>query len=269
MELVALLVPITACTVRDFPLAQHVNLVLLVGAVLGVHRERIVLVAANALALAAERPDAQLGDALVRVATLLFVVRYRQAGGVLGIRHERPTADALLVVADGVGRLVGAVGVLLAGFIHGCDNGMALVLVDDKVVGTGTIKVYVIAMREVIANNTLLIDLAGFPQFNGLAHTPFRLPAGNEPVLANAQLSFLITVGILRQAGTLSSDLIGRLHNHRFTIGLVTAVDQFTVANTGRARAPDGTALERFAVFVILAAQLDQFTGTNGAAPQY
>lgn len=54
MELVALLVPITACTVRDFPLAQHVNLVLLVGAVLGVHRERIVLIAANALALAAE-----------------------------------------------------------------------------------------------------------------------------------------------------------------------------------------------------------------------
>lgn len=119
-----------------------------------------------------------------------------------------------------------------------------------------------------IANNTLLIDLAGFPQFNGLTHTPFRLPAGNEPVLANAQLSFLIAVGILRQAGTLSSDLIGRLHNHWFTISLVTAIHQFAVANTGGARAPDGTALERFTVFVILTAQLDQFTGTNGAAPQ-
>lgn len=265
MKLVALFVTVTAGTVRDFPLAQHVYLVLLVGAVLGVHRERIVLFAANALALAAERPDAQLGDALVRVATLLFVVRDWQTGGVLGVRHERPTADALLLVADRVGRLVGAVRVLLAGFFHGCDDGMALVLVDDKVVGTGTIKVYVIAMREVIANNTLLIDLAGFPQFDGLAHTPFRLPAGNETVLANAQLSFLITVGILRQTGTLSSDLIRRLHNHRFTVGLVTAVHQFAVANTGRARAPDGTALERFAVFVILAAQLDQFTGTNGA----
>lgn len=77
MELVALFVLVTACTVCNFPLAQHVDLVLLAGAVLSVHRKGKVLLVADALALAAQRSDTELGDALVRVATLLFVVHHR------------------------------------------------------------------------------------------------------------------------------------------------------------------------------------------------
>lgn len=131
-------------------------------------------------------------------------------------------------------------------------------------VGTGTIEMCVIAMREVIVNNTLFIDLAGFSQFNGFAHTPLPFPARNEPVFADAQLSFLITEGILHMAGTLPSDLIGHFDDLRFAIGLITPVQQFAVASTVGARALDGTAIERFALFVIVAAQIEQFTGTNG-----
>lgn len=131
-------------------------------------------------------------------------------------------------------------------------------------VGTGTIEMCVIAMREVIVNNTLFVDLAGFSQFNGFAHAPFPFPARNEPFLTYAQFSFLITVGIFRMAGTLPSDLIGHFDDHRFAIGLITAVHQFAVAGTVGARALDGTAIERLALFVIVAAQIEQFTGTNG-----
>lgn len=117
VELVALLVIITAGTMSDFPLAQHVNLVLRIGAIVGFRRKRIVLLVANALSLATERSDAKLGDALVRVATLLFIVNYRQAGAILSIRHESSLTDALVLVAKRVGRMVGTVLVLLARFV--------------------------------------------------------------------------------------------------------------------------------------------------------
>lgn len=117
VELVALLVPIAAGTVCDFPLAQHVNLVLRIGAIVGVRRKRIVLLVANTFPFATERSDAKLGDALVRIATLLFVVNYRQAGSVLCVRYESSLADALVLVANGVGRSIGAVRILLAGFV--------------------------------------------------------------------------------------------------------------------------------------------------------
>lgn len=185
MELVALLIFVTALTVRDSPLAQHVYLVFLVGAILGIHRERIVLLVANAFPFAAQRSDAQLGDALVRIATLLFVVNHRQTGGVLCVRYKTSRADALLFVAYGVGRLVRAVLVLLTELLCRCDYGMALLLIDDEVVGAGTIQVRVIAMREVIVNNALFIDLAGFSQFNGFAHAPLGLPARNKSLFAN------------------------------------------------------------------------------------
>lgn len=61
-------------------------------------------------------------------------------------------------------------------------------------VGTGTIEMCVITMREVIVNNTLFVDLAGFSQLNGFAHAPLPLSARNEPFLTYAQLGFLITV---------------------------------------------------------------------------
>lgn len=117
VELVALLVIITAGTMSDFPLAQHVNLVLRIGAIVGFRRKRIVLLVANALSLATERSDTKLGDALVRVATLLFVVNYRQAGAILSIRNESSLTDALVLVAKRVGRMVGTVLVLLARFV--------------------------------------------------------------------------------------------------------------------------------------------------------
>lgn len=265
VKLVALLVVVTAGTVRNFPLAQHVNLVLRIGAVVGIHRERIVLFIANAFALTAQRSDAELGDALVRIATRLFKVHYRQAGGVLGVGHESSPADALVLVADGVGRLIGAVRVLLAGFVSRSDNRSTLLLEDDKVVGAGTIEMCVIAMREVIINNTLFIDLAGFSQFNGFADTPLPLLARNESIFANAQISFRIAVGIFRMTGTLASNLVGYFDDYRFAIGLITAVYQFAEASTVGARALDGTAIERFALFVIVAVQIEQLAGTNGA----
>lgn len=188
MELVTLLVIVTVCTVCDFPFAQHMDLVFLVGIVVSVHREREVLFIANALTLATQGTDAKLGDALIRVATVLFVVNHRQAGGVLGIRNESSSTDALFLMADGVCGAVGAVRILLAGKLTGsCQfiedilisgkhfkqrlltyDGMARVLVDNKVIGTGTIAVNVVAVREVIINNALLIDLAGITQCNGL-----------------------------------------------------------------------------------------------------
>lgn len=97
-------------------------LVFLVGAILGIHRERIVLLVANAFPFAAQRSDAQLGDALVRIATLLFVVNHRQTGGVLCVRYKTSRADALLFVAYGVGRLVRAVLVLLTELLCRCCN---------------------------------------------------------------------------------------------------------------------------------------------------
>lgn len=47
-------------------------------------------------------------------------------------------------------------------------DGMTRVLVDDKVIGASTIAVHVVAVREVIVNYALLIDLAGLAQCNGL-----------------------------------------------------------------------------------------------------
>lgn len=265
VELVALLIVVTACTVCDFPLAQHMNLVIFVGIVVGVHREREVLFIANALTLAAQRTDAELGDALIRVATLLFVVNYRQAGSVLGIRHESRSTDALLLVADGVCRAVGAVRILLAGKLTGRYDRMTRVLVDYKVIGTGTIVVDVVAVREVIVNNALLINLAGLTQGNGLTHTMLPLSARYEALLADAKLGLLVTVGVLRKARALSPYLIGCLDNHRLAIGLIPAVHQLAVAYPIGARAFNGTALEHLAVLIILAAQLDQFAGTNGS----
>lgn len=95
------------------------DLVFLVGVVVSVHRERKVLLIANALALATQRSDAKLGDALIRVATLLFVVNHRQTGSVLGVRNEASSADALLLMADGACGAVGAVRILLAGKLTG------------------------------------------------------------------------------------------------------------------------------------------------------
>lgn len=160
-------------------------------------------------------------------------------------------------MADGVGRLVQAVCVLLARYLSRCDDGLTFVLVDDKVVGATTIVVYVIAMREVIVNNTLFVNLAGFSQFNGLADTPLRLPTRNKSIFTNAQPRFLITERVPSIARTWSSDSIRSLHDHRYANGLITAVHQFAVANAGCTRALDLTALERFAVFVSVAAQLD------------
>lgn len=105
-----------------------------------------------------------------------------------------------------------------------------------------------------IINNALLIDLAGLSQGNGLTHTFPFLPARDEAVLADAQLGFLVAVGVLRQARALSAYLIGCLDNHRFTIGLIAPVHQLALAYPFRARAPNGTALEHLTLFIILAA---------------
>lgn len=97
------------------------------------------------------------------------------------------------------------------------------------------------------------------PEIQLTAHAPLPLSTRNEPFLTYAQFSFLITVRIFRMAGALPSDLIGHFDDHRFAIGLITAVYQFAVAGTVGARAFDGTAIERFALFVIVAAQIEQF----------
>lgn len=209
MELVALLVGVAACAVCDFPLAQQVDFVVLVRIVVSLNRERKILLVANALFFATQRTDAKLGDALVRVATLLFVVNYRQTGGVLGVRNESSFADALLLMAEGVFSTVGAVRILLAGQLTGRYDGMTRVLVDNKVIGAGTIAVGVVTMREVIVHYALLIDLAGLTQGNGLTHAFLPLSARNETLLADAQLGLLIAKGVLRMARALSSYLIG------------------------------------------------------------
>lgn len=62
VELVALLIIVTAGAVCDFPFAQHMDLVFVVRMVVtvtvSIHRERKVLFVANALTLATERSDA-------------------------------------------------------------------------------------------------------------------------------------------------------------------------------------------------------------------
>lgn len=192
-------------------------------------------------------------------------MNHRQTGSVLGIRNESSCADALFLIADGVCGAVGAVRILLAGKLAGSNDGTTRVLVDYEVIGTGTIAVNVIAMREVIINNALLIDLAGLSQFNGLTHTFFALSARYKPFLADAHLGLLVTEGVLRKARTLSPYLIGGLDHHRLTIGLITPVHQLTVAYPFGARAPNGTALEHFTILIILAAKFDQFAGPNGS----
>lgn len=146
VELVALLVIVAACTVCDFPLAQHMDLVFLVGIVVGVHRKRKVLFIAHAFALAAQRTDSELGDALVGVAAYLFVVNNWQTGRVLGIRNESSSADALFLMTNGVRGAVDTIRVLLTGKLTGSYNGMTRVLVDNEMIGTSTIAVNVVAV---------------------------------------------------------------------------------------------------------------------------
>lgn len=93
------------------------------------------------------------------------------------------------------------------------------------------------------------------------AHTFLPLSARYEALLADAQLSFLVAEGVLRKARALSPDLIGCLDNHRFTIGMIPPVHHLAVAYPFGARAPNGTALEHFTIFIMLAAKLDQFCG--------
>lgn len=116
-----------------------------------------------------------------------------------------------------------------------------------------------------IANNALLIDLAGFSQLNGLAHTVLPLPARKKSIFAYTQLGLFVTVGIVSQAGTSAADQIGCLDDDRRAIGMIAAVNQLTVANSTGARAIDDAAFVCFAVFVIMAAQIDQSTGNNCA----
>lgn len=264
VELVALLVSVAACSVCDFPLAQQVDLVPLLGTVVSFDRERKVLLVANALSLAAQRTDAKLGDALVRVATLLFVVSYRQTGGVLGVRNEPALADALLLMAEGVCGAVGAVRILLTWQLTGRYDGMTRVLVDYEMVGTSTTVAGIVAMREMIVHYALLIGLAVLTQGNGFAQALLSLSARNEAVLAHAQLGFLVADGVFRVARALASYLIGRLDNGRLATGLIPPIRQLAVACPIGARAPNGSALEHFTVLIIVAVKLDQFAGTNG-----
>lgn len=53
MKLIAVLITVATGTMRDSSLAQHMNLMFLTGTIVGFHRKGIVLLAANALALAA------------------------------------------------------------------------------------------------------------------------------------------------------------------------------------------------------------------------
>lgn len=53
VELVALLVIVAACTVSDFPLAEHMDFMFIIGIIVGVHRKRKVLIIANAVAFTA------------------------------------------------------------------------------------------------------------------------------------------------------------------------------------------------------------------------
>lgn len=111
----------------------------------------------------------------------------------------------------------------------------------------------------------LLVDLAGLTQCNGLTHTFLSLSARYEALLADAQLSLLITVGVFRKTGALSPYLIGCLDDHRLTNGLITTVHQFAVTRPFGTCALNGPALEHLAIFVIFAAKFDQFTRTNGS----
>lgn len=116
-----------------------------------------------------------------------------------------------------------------------------------------------------IVYNALLIDLAGFSQFNGLAHTILSFPARKETIFAYANLSLLVAVGIIRQAGTSTANQIGCLDDDRCAIGLIAAFNQLAVAHSAGARAIDGATFVRFAVFIALAAQIDQSTGKSTA----
>lgn len=264
VKLVALLVSVAACSMCDFPLAQQVDLVPLLGTVVSFDRERKVLLIANALRLAAQRTDAKLGDALVRVATLLFVVRNRQTGGVLGVRNEPSLADALLLMAEGVCGAVGAIRILLTGQLTGCYDGMTRVLVDYEMIGTGTIVAGIVTVREVVVHYALLIGLAVLTQGNGFTQALLSLAARNEAFLAHAQLGFFVADGVFRMARALSSNLVGRLDYGRLAIGLLAPVRQLAVACSLGARAPNGSGFEHFTVLIIVAVKLDQFAGTNG-----
>lgn len=104
-----------------------------------------------------------------------------------------------------------------------------------------------------------MLDLTRTPTLT--TYTPPHHSARYEALLADAQLSLLVTEGVLRKARALSPDLKGCLENHRLTIGMVAPVHHLAVACPFGARAPNGTALEHLTIFVILAAKLDQFCG--------
>lgn len=134
MKLVTLLVLVAAGAVSDFPLANHLHLVLVGGIVVRMHRKRKVHLVAHAFVLVAYGTHPKLSDTLVRVYASLLEVHYRQAGGVFRIRHKSIAANALLVEANRVGRPIGAVRIMLAGCFTGGNNRVARVLIHHKVI---------------------------------------------------------------------------------------------------------------------------------------
>lgn len=206
-------------------------------------RKREEQFAALALALTAHRSNAQVGDALVRLGTVALVLSHREAAVPLGVGHESLHANALALVTAGVGRVVCAVHVVLAGNRDRClvdmrtlDHRVARVLEVEEVLLTGTVREGVLTARERIVHDALLVHFAGSIQRDRLTDASFHLSAGHESVLAGTHPARLVAVRILRVARTLATDLVRVCNLLGYALARVSSFQAGTIAGTIDAR---------------------------------
>lgn len=216
MKLVAILVLVAAGAICNFPLARRHHRVLPGRIIVPMIRKGEELLTAQTIPLATNGSHPKLSDALIRLGTVSLVLYHRKTTVPLRIGHESLHADAVAQVAAGVRGGVGADFVVRAGkrdrgFVvpGACDDGVARVLEVKEVRQAGTVQVGIVAVREGIVHDALLVHFAGSVERYGLADALFCLPAGDESFLADAHLGRLVAERVLRIARTSTADLVG------------------------------------------------------------
>lgn len=234
---------------------------------MGVVRKGEKQFTANALSIVAHGADPKLGDALIRFGTVTLVGDHRQAAVPLGIRNEALNTDALLIVTAGVGRLVGAVLVMLAGHrgrVLPLQQRMARAFEAVEMGQAGTVPVDIVAVRKVIVRDALLVDFTRSTQGNGFLDALGALSAGQKSLLADAGLGLLVAVRVVRVAGTLATDFVRRFVVHRLTRGFVPVGRLDTLAGALDARGVEVGSPEDRAVRILGTIQVDNLARSNG-----
>lgn len=228
VELVAVLIVVTAVSVYDFTLANILYPVLTGRFVGEVQRELEVIAIADALLLIADRADPERGNALVRIDARLIELGHRQTAAVGCVRHIAHATDTLPGVANRVCRPVRTiiVGVTrlrkvshryyrtASSFV---DNKMFLALAD--LFGT-------VAIGKVIVVGALLVIFTFATELYRFVDTLLFYPAREKPVLADAPTRLLVTKRIRNLAWTLTTDLIGHSINQWLALGTIAILRQ-------------------------------------------